>query len=425
MRKYFAALVLALLAVSVLAVPVPAFFDIGRWPEYCQVEPGDASKEYALAELSGPVADAALDDLRDLRVVQDNGGSYGEVAYELVTRSNVPREVPVKSSLLDRGTTGKNSTATVYLGASVLTHNHLRINTGKSDFIKDVILEGSDDRLNWVKINNSGKIAAFTEAGQLYRQTDVTYDPAAYRYLRVTLTGGTKETVDIDGIDVFDDIRAADEKSVDMKIISKKVNAKVKDSIIVLTTGYRNFPVHRLELGISSVNFSRTAFVYGSEDQREWYPVGNGNLASFRLANYNESRLSLPVNSRAYRYLKVVIKNGDSAPLSINNARGYYYPRYILFPCQPGINYSLYFGNRAAAAPRYDLSEFAVKILETNPPVWRLSSPKPNPLYKAKPQSVPRSEQYKWLLPGIMAVLVAGLSVIIILAIPKVMKGGE
>ncbi|MCL4442281.1 MAG: DUF3999 domain-containing protein [Firmicutes bacterium] len=411
------------MVISVMAMPVMAAFNVSQWPKYCTVEPGDTTKGYVMAELSGPVYEAAFEDLRDVRVAQAAAGNYMEVPYDVVSRPDVPRETRLSASLINRGTIGKRSTATVYLGSSVSTHNHLRINTGSHDFIKVVTLEGSDDRTTWTKIGNSGKIADFSSAGQVFQRTDITYDPVDYRYLRVTLSGGTGEVVDITGIDVlFTDIKAGTEKGQDLRIVSQEVSPKDNSSIIVLTSGFANFPVHKVGFNVQSSNFSRPAVVYGSPDMKEWLPVGEGTLAAFSLADYSESQLTLPVNAPGYRYLKVVVRNGDSSPIRFGGAKGYYFPRYILFPVKPGSQYGIYFGNRTVNAPDYDLSSFSQKVLDTNPPVWQLSSPQANPLYKETPKVVPESEKHKWLLPGILTILVAGLALFIFRSLPKVMK---
>ena len=426
MRKYLYVILFVVAASAtfgILTPPAQAAFNVSDWPRYCAVESGDTTGGYALTEISGSLYEGAFEDLRDVRVAQTTAGKIEEVPYDVVSRSNVPKEIQLTASLMNRGVTGKSSTATVFLGASGLTHNHLKINTGSRDFIKEVTLEGSDDRTTWVKVKNSGKIADFSSSGRVFHQTDITYDSIDYPYLRVTLSAGTGEVVNIDGIEVFfDDIKAGNENYMELRVIDRQVSKKENTSIITMTSGYSNFPLHRVALSAGSTNFSRPAVIYGSADMKAWHQVGEGSLASFSLANYSESQMFLAVNSPGYRYLRVVVRNGDSAPVNFTGARGYYYPKYLLFPCKSGSRYGVYYGNRFVKTPEYDLNSFSVKILDTNPPVWKLSLPQANPLYQVKPKVVPESEKYKWLLPGILAVLVAALAVFIIKAVPKVMK---
>ncbi len=426
MKKILVILVIFAAAATCLnaaASPAQAAFNAARWPKAFPVETGDASKGYALVEMNGPLYDAALPDFRDVRVGRSEGGTIEEVPFDMVGRSGTPRERKLTAALINRGASDKNSTATVDLGTGVSTHNHLIIGTQSRDFIKEVAIEGSDDHTTWIKIRSSGKIADISSAGQVFHNTGVTYDTVDYRYLRITLSGGTGETVGIDSIDVlFADTRTDTERSVELKILSQAVSAKDGTSTVVLTGGFGHLPVHRLVFLFDSGNFSRSVMVYGSADMKEWTPAGKGTVASFALPDYKDSQLSVPIDYTGYRYLKVVIRNGDSPALKLSGVTGYYFPRYVLFPCKPGGLYSIFVGNTAAGFPEYDIRDFSARVMEANPPVWRLLAPQANPLYKPAAKVVPASEKHKWLLPGMLAVLVAGLALFIFRALPKVMK---
>lgn len=417
-------LTVLILIFCTFAIPAEAAFTESEWPKYCPVLQGDASKGYTLTELSAKLYDSVAPDFHDVRVAEIANGKMAEIPYDIVNRSNVLRETRLTASMINQGVNGKNSTATAYLGKTVQTHNRMVINTANRDFIKDVTVEGSDDSSTWFKIRATAKIADFNNYGQAFHQTGVTYDPVNYRYLRVTLASGTGDAVSIDSIDVlYTGGKSGTEKSTEMKMVSQQVSDKDKTSTVYLTSGYKNFPLSKLEIATDSTNFSRATAVFGSPDMKEWVQVGEGSLAVFNLADYRESQLTLPVNITGYRYLKVVIHNGDSTPLNISSVRGYYFPRYLLFPCKPGNQYRVYFGNFSVKAPAYDLSTFSSKIVDSNPPVWKMSDPLNNPLFRAK--VVPESERHRWLLPGILAVMVAGLAVFIARTLPKVLGKGK
>jgi len=420
LMRIFAAL-LTILFITLPDFQALAAFTPGQWTNYCQVETGDTSKGYALTEITGSLYQMASPDFRDIRVVQTAGADVQEVQNDIVSLSTLPRTTKLDTAMMNRGISAGKSTATVDLGTKVL-HNSLEINTASRDFIKEVSVEGSDDRVTWVKVRNSGKIADFNSPGQVFRQTKVSYDPVDYRYLRMTLFGGSGKAVEIEGIEIlFKDNKAGTEKAFDMTTVSQGLSEKDNNSEIVITSGFNNFPVHSLEFAVDQNNFSRAASLYGSNDNKNWEQVGEGRLASFNLAGYMESQLSLEVNNPGFRYLKVVINNGDSPALKVLSVKGRYFPKYILFPCKAGEQYRVYLGNPSANAPRYDLAAFSNRIVSTNPPVWNLSSPQTNPDYT--PPATPESEKHKWLLPAILTLLVAGLAVFIIKLVPKVMKG--
>lgn len=423
MRKKISGLILMVVLFSFLAAPVMASFSVSQWQQFSDVMPGDTTKGYAMVELTGPLSEHAAADLRDLRVVKISGSSSTEIPYDIVNPPAEHQERSLTAAVLNRGTVAKDSTATVDLGNGLMPHNRLRIDTPSRNFIKEVTLEGSQDRLTWTKIRNSGKVADFSATGQVFHQTEITYDSADFRYLRISLSAGTGDVVKIDGINVlFVDNKQETEKYLPMQITDRQISKKDNSSIITMTGGFSKFPIDKLQFTVQDVNFSRPAAIFGSMDMKNWERVGDGTLASFKLANYTESQLTLPIASTSYRYLRVIIQNGDSAPVKVLRVSGLYYPRYILFPVEAGSNYRVYVNNKSAKAPNYDLSSFSSRVLDTNPPVWGLSAPQKNPEFKATVPATPESEKHKWLLPGVLALLVVGLGLFMVRSLPKVMN---
>jgi len=421
-RKNIVGFILVCALLGFVTAPALASFAMSQWQYFAEVTPGDTAKGYAMVELIGPLCEEAAADLRDLRVVKTGGGSLAEVPYDIVNPPARYKERSLSAVVLNRGTIGNNSTATVDLGSSTMPHNRLRINTASRNFIKEVTLEGSHDRETWVKINNSGKIADFNTAGQVFHQTKITYDSADFRYLRIELNKGSGDVVEIDGIDVlFDDNKPDAEKYLSIEITDRELSKGNSASIITMTGGFSKFPISKLRFVVEDVNFSRLAVVYGSSDMQTWERVGEGTLASFKLTNYTGSQLTIPLTPNSFRYLRVTVNNGDSAPLTISEVKGVYYPRFILFPVETGGTYRVYVNNSSAQAPSYDLAAFSKRVLDGNPPVWGLTAPQKNPEYKDT-TVVPESEKHKWLLPGVLALLVAGLALFIIRTIPKVMN---
>lgn len=415
------AVVIAGALVLIPASPVLAAFAAGQWLKYCTIETGDISRGYALTEITGPLYQGAARDFRDIRVIGTAGNKTEEVPYDIVTVSALPQTIKLPAAMINRGISDKKSTATVDLGKKV-RHNNLNINTRSRDFIKEVTVEASEDGTSWLKVKSSGKIADFTSTGQLFHQTHVAYDPVDYRYLRVTLDGGSGKAVEIDGIEIlFTDDKSGAEKNLEMEIVSQGQSKKDNTTEIVVTGGFNNFPIHSLNFAVDNTNFNRAAVIFGSNDRKEWEQVGDGQLVSFNLSGYTDVQLNVRINHTGYRFLKAVIHNGDSAPLRVLGVKGRYFPGYILFPCQTGREYRVYFGNQSAVAPAYDISAFSSRILSTNPPEWKLSAPRANPEYKTP--LPPESERQKWLLPSVLAILIAGLAVFIIKLVPKVMKG--
>lgn len=403
---------LSMVALLLVTAPVNASVDTGKWQKYSEITAEETEKGYALVELTPPVYHLASPHLNDLRIVHSAGGKTEEVPYDVVDL-NVPVKVSRPGTLINRGSQGSTTTAAVNLGNRQL-HNHLAIHTSDKDFIKDVTLEGSENGSSWVKLDTGGKIADFSSSGEIFRKKDVIYSPVDYPYIRVTLSGPGKP-VKIDGIDIlFETGGAKTERDIPLKVERRQFLQKEQSDAIFITTGYNNLHINRLVFKIDSVDFSRWVTVYGSNNNKDWYPVGEGKLEYLRQSGYLITEFPLAINSQGFRYFKVVIRNGDSTPLKISSVRGVFTPRYLLFPYKKGREYRLYMANPVAKEPEYDIRDFSSKILESAPPIWAISDPKSNPDFKPTTKTIPESEKHKWLLSSVLAVMVAGLAVIIL-----------
>jgi hypothetical protein len=425
LKKALIGLVMIWALLGVMTVPALAEFTVSQWQQFGEITTGDTAKGYALVEVTGPLAEQAAADLRDVRVVKTSGGSLEEIPYDIVTSTVQQQERSLSAAVLNRGTAGRDSTAIIDLGSSMMPHNRLRIHTASRNFIKEVTLAGSQNRQTWVEIRNSGKIADFRTTGQVFRQTEISYDSTDFRYLRIALAEGTGDAVVIDGIDVlYIENAPENEKHLPMKITDQETSAKDNSSIITMTGGFSKLTIDKLQFTVEDVNFSRPAVILASSDMKSWVRVGEGTLASFKLTNYTGTQLTLPLTPTSYRYLRVIIENGDSAPVKVLEVKGLYNPRYILFPVEAGGSYRVYVDNNAAQVPKYDLASFSDRVVAADPPIWGLAELQKNPEFKEN-KVVPASEKHKWLLPGVLAVLVAGLGFFIVRTLPKVMNDGK
>lgn len=401
--------------------PAEAVFSPERWQKYCSIKQGDTASGYALVELPPRVYHLASLDLRDLRVVRLEGNKTEEVPYDIVSLSE-PVSQKYSVTIINQGVSDTKSTATVFLGDKAGIHNYLEIRTPERDFIKEVTIEGSENKSDWVKLDSSGKIADVTASGEGFRKTGVTYSPTDYRYLRITLTGAGK-VVSIDGVDIlFKNEGPTSARQLPMTIVQRESSDKEKSNSIILTSGFDNLELHTLVFSIDSVNFSREIMVFASRDMNEWSLAGEGKLESLEVPGSKQSTLSLQVNSPGYRYLKVVIRNGDNPPLKILRVDARYSPDYILFPYDKEGSLRLYLSNTSAKVPEYDIASLSSKIMAGRPPVWSISDPQDNPLFKPEVKTTPESEKHAWLLPVIMALLVAVLGVFIVKSLPHVTK---
>jgi hypothetical protein len=92
----------------------------------------------------------------------------------------------------------------------------------------------------------------------------------------------------------------------------------------------------------------------------------------------------------------VSIKNGDDDPLSLDSVRLEMLERKLCFDAQPNASYTLYYGDPALAAPRYD---YAKQFTLQPGAIKLIAGPEqPNPVYKPRPAASPNPVKH----PGVL-----------------------
>jgi len=103
----------------------------------------------------------------------------------------------------------------------------------------------------------------------------------------------------------------------------------------------------------------------------------------------------------------ITIDNGDDAPLRIESARLEMVERDVCFDTNAAASMTLYYGDPALSAPRYDYG--TLTAAQTDAVAVALGSESPNPAYQARPDDRPFTEQHPWLLWTALCVVVVVL----------------
>jgi hypothetical protein len=105
----------------------------------------------------------------------------------------------------------------------------------------------------------------------------------------------------------------------------------------------------------------------------------------------------------------VTIDNGDDAPLTLASVRLQMLERTLCFEAAANTSYTLYYGDAALAAPRYDYATLFVAQANASPAT--AGTGQPNPAYQSRPDERPFTEKHPVLL------WVALIAVIVLLGI--------
>ena len=100
----------------------------------------------------------------------------------------------------------------------------------------------------------------------------------------------------------------------------------------------------------------------------------------------------------------VTIENQDDAPIQISSVRLEMLERSLCFEASDAASYTLYYGDSALAAPRYDYA--SLFALQSNAAKAGAGPEKPNPDYQDRPDSRPFTERHPVLLWAALAIVI-------------------
>ena len=123
----------------------------------------------------------------------------------------------------------------------------------------------------------------------------------------------------------------------------------------------------------------------------------------------DEERLTLTAQSTTFESptkWTVVIENGDDAPIQLGSVRLEMLERNLCFEASGGAAYTLYYGDAALAAPRYDYA--SLFTAQVNPARAKAGPEKANADFQARPDSRPFTERHPillWIALGLVILL--------------------
>ena len=199
--------------------------------------------------------------------------------------------------------------------------------------------------------------------------------------------------------------KAAVTRLVDTELLSNE--EKKKKTEIVLEVFCQ--PIVRLEIETLSTNFSREIEILGSKDKKEWRSFAHCKISKIKIGSYNKSNLKVSIPETRYRYLKLVIDNGDAPALEVTEVKcseNIYNAEFLLPSESYGIK--MYYGGDLSA-PKYDIDEILAKIANPEYTYLKLGVERDNSSYSDQPEekSFLDSKVLMYVIIGVM-VLVLG-----------------
>lgn len=323
----------------------------------------DGSQKYTNVYLDEEVYQYAGEDLRDVRVIDENGNSIPYYIYNEDTYIYYDQQAYSAKIIEDFVKDDKE-----YFDIAIEQEEnkdhvlcYLEFDITNSNFATSVMMQGSFDGKTWDNLNNG-------EETQLYKvaagsQMRFYFDqPVKYSFFRMSMPRQTKQ-VDICNVNaVYENTEYQLQSfSKDKKSQFKMITDKGEKLSTITIDNKEHLRVRRLILNISGM-FNREYTVYGIDSSDMRRKLDCGRLSSTDI-NAEKSEIAIDVElERVYEGFIIEVANLDDQPLEINEIREVYSIDKLVFEGKQGKCYTLTYGNKELDMPQYDIGHYIEQI---------------------------------------------------------------
>ncbi len=387
-------LAVAAVAIALFATPQLSYFKYDR-----AVETTGVGQRYIVVD--DAIWQHARPDLGDLRLF----AGAREIPYKLATQSGSAEKERKEVPVLQQSTVDGKTQFLVDM-TDVGEYSRVELKLGAKDYVAHATVDGADDphAKTWARLGDG--ILYELSSERLGSNSTLRLPVARFRYLRITLDGPVKPK---------DVLGASTELGNGQPPVYAAVPTSVrheqsgKDTVYIFYVASKA-PINRIEFTIDPAqgNFWRSVEVHG--DGESW--LGSGEISRIHMVRngrkIDSENYVVPVSLRDHKDFRVVIHNGDDAPLKVTSVALRQYERRVYFDAPAQEQLTLYYGDEKLQEPEYDYTRLFQ--LDNAAAAATLGPETVNTTYTGRPDDRPWSERHPAVLWGaiVAAVLVLG-----------------
>ena len=392
-----------------------ADFKHSEWPFSKNVSLPKAfdGMSYVVVFLDEDVYKDSLPDFSDIRVV--DMADFKEVPYKMEIRRGTKIKKSFDVTLHDyHEISGQYTEFIADVGETSILHNELVIETYATNFRYDVFTEGSHDKKEWVPLGRDSIFdVTILDKDFKAQNTIVRYPPNTYRYIKSRVVSGDATVLKVVGLKLQYFEESLPEKRSLVPLIQSHLDDKEnKVSEFVLDLKISGFPTNEIMFRVQDDNFYRKVQIEGSDDKRNWVEVNDsGFIYSYGDGDLQRKKSSIFFPETRNRYLRITILNEDDLPLIYGDMTLFAFEHQVVFEADAKVKYSIFYGNKSAIRPVYDLERTFGSMSVQTLPQANLGEQVDNLDYQP---TIPVTERFQWFLPmcvGVAALIVALLVV--------------
>lgn len=342
-------------------------------------------------------------DFSDVRIF---GNNKTETPYILKTASDRISETAIQFKTINVSNKNTDYFYTFEL-LQAKEINQIKLDFEQENFDWKLDLEASNNQTEWFLIQKDYRILSIKNSQTDYKFTQVDFPDSKYKFYRIKIKASEQPKLTEAKIREQQKEEGSF-KTATIKTLKKTIDAKKKTSVIELELAHK-VPVSSIKINIGATfDYYRPVTIEILRDsvkiEDKWHYnydiLTQGTLSSLEKKGFST------YNTLAKK-LRITIENNNNQPLDIQGVEVKNAIYFLIARFTEKGNYSLFYGNKKAEKPQYDIENFEENIPK-NPSVITVSKEEQNPEFKTETKSpLFENKIWLWVLMGIIIVALA------------------
>ena len=342
-------------------------------------------------------------DFSDIRIF---GNNKTETPYILKTASDRISETAIQFKTINVS----NKNADYFYTFELLQAkeiNQIKLGFEQENFDWKLDLEASDNQTEWFLIQKDYRILSIKNNQTDYKFTQVDFPDSKYKFYRIKIKA--PEQPKLTEAKIWEQQKEEGSfKIATIKTLKKTIDAKKKTSVIEVELAHK-VPVSSIKINIGTTfDYYRPVAIEILRDsvkiEDKWHYnydiLMQGTLSSLEKKGFS-------TDNTLAKKLRITIENNNNQPLDIQGVEVKNAIYFLIARFTEKGNYSLFYGNKKAEKPQYDIENFEENIPK-NPSVITVSKEERNPEFKTETKSALfENKIWLWVLMGIIIVALA------------------
>lgn len=342
-------------------------------------------------------------DFSDVRIF---GNNKTETPYILKTASDRISETAIQFKTINVS----NKNADYFYTFELLQAkeiNQIKLGFEQENFDWKLDLEVSNNQTEWFLIQKDYRILSIKNSQTDYKFTQVDFPDSKYKFYRIKIKAS--EQPKLTEAKIWEQQKEEGSfKTATIKTLKKTIDVKKKTSVIEVELAHK-VPVSSIKINIGTTfDYYRPVTIEILRDsvkiEDKWHYnydiLTQGTLSSLEKKGFS-------TDNTLAKKLRITIENNNNQPLDIQGVEVKNAIYFLIARFTEKGNYSLFYGNKKAEKPQYDIENFEENIPK-NPSVITVSKEEQNPEFKTETKSpLFENKIWLWVLMGIIIVALA------------------